>query len=44
MNPLGFTDSHDTREWIAEHDSGLLKLIERYFPTDDWGFCPGFRE
>ena len=41
MNKPGFKSSHDTREWIAEHDPELLKLITRYFPTEEWDFCPG---
>jgi len=41
MNKRGFKSSHDTREWIAEHDPELLKLITRYFPTKEWDFCPG---
>ena len=44
MNPSGFKNPHDTREWIVEHDPELLELIERYFPTDDWDICPGCRE
>ena len=41
MNRPGFKDSHNTREWIAEHDPDLFELITRYFPTTPWEFCKG---
>jgi hypothetical protein len=44
MNRPGFTDSHDTRDWIAENDPELYELITRYFPADEWIYCPGVEE
>ena len=44
MNRPGFKDSHDTRDWIAENDPQLYELITRYFPTDEWTYCPGLEE
>ena len=44
MNRPGFKYSHDTRDWIAENDPQLYELITRYFPTDEWTFCPGVEE
>ena len=41
MNRPGFKNSHDTRDWIAENDPQLYELITRYFPADEWTYCPG---
>ena len=44
MNRPGFKYSHDTRDWIAENDPQLYELITRYYPTDEWEYCPGVEE
>ena len=44
MNRPGFKRSHDTRDWIRENDPNLYELITRYFPTEDWEFCPGVED
>ena len=44
MNRPGFKDTHDTREWIAENDPELLQLIQRYFPSTEWEYCPGYED
>ena len=44
MDRAGFKRSHDTRDWIRENDPNLYKLITRYFPTEDWEFCPGVED
>ena len=44
MDRPGFKRSHDTRDWIRENDPNLYELITRYFPTEDWEFCPGVED
>jgi hypothetical protein len=44
MNRPGFKRSHDTRDWIRENDPNLYELITRYFPTEEWTYCPGVED
>ena len=44
MDRPGFKRSHDTRDWIRENDPNLYELITRYFPTEEWTYCPGVEE
>ena len=36
-----FKSSHFTREWIEKNDPEVYQLIQRYFPKEDWTYCPG---
>ena len=44
MDRPGFKRSHDTRDWIRENDPNLYELITRYFPTEEWTYCPGVED
>jgi hypothetical protein len=44
MNRPGFKKSHDTRDWIRANDPNLYELITRYFPTEEWTYCPGVED
>ena len=44
MNRPGFKKSHDTRDWIRTNDPNLYELITRYFPTEEWTYCPGVED